>query len=415
MPTLTIKAKIIADSESSAIILDAMQSATKVYNGLLWNVRNEFESTGKTNLSRSHLNSRLKDLPKANNYYSLSVQATRDEVIQAYKSFFALREAGRTHHNAPGFRRKDFLSPLRYYEGFGFTLNGDSLTLSLGLKREDGVRSVTVSLQMRPNVSYKRVVNVLITYDAKVGLAAHLVVEVESLSALGNDVASVDLGETQALAVAMACGIVLLYSGKLIKSVRRYWQKVRAKVKPPAEGERRSRRYSEIDRKESRQVAHLLHILTSDFVRRMWESRVSVIVIGNLTGIRERINYGRRMNQRLHAWPFRRMVLMITYKALLYGITVVEIDESYSSQTCHACGVVKKSNRKTRGLYCCACGWIVQADANSSLNHYEQYTNVSPVRSSGSVAEPVVLPLRLDWHTVYEPQPLAVANLLREG
>jgi putative transposase len=413
MPTLTIKAKIIADAETEAIIKDAQAAATKVYNGLLWSLRNEFESTGKTNITRSHLNSILKDLPKANNYYSLSVQATRDEVIQAYKSFFALRQAGLTHHNAPGFRRKDFLSPLRYFEGYGFILNGDKLTLSLGLKREDKIRCVTVSVQMRSDISYKRIVNVLITYDAKLGLMAHLVVEVESLAALGNNVAAVDLGETQALAVAMACGLVLLYSGKLIKSVRRYWQKVRAKVKPPAAGERRSRRYSEIDRKESRQVGHLLHNLSSDFVKRMWQSGVSVIVIGNLTGIRERIDYGKRMNQRLHAWPFRLLVFMITYKALLYGMTVVEVDESYSSQTCHACGVIKKSNRKTRGSYSCACGWRVHADANGCLNHYERYSKVSPIRSSGSVAEPVVLPLRLDWHTVYEPQISTVAEELR--
>jgi putative transposase len=91
-------------------------------------------------------------------------------------------------------------------------------------------------------------------------------------------------------------------------------------------------------------------------------------------------------------------------------MTVAYIDESYSSQTCHACSLVKKSNRKTRGLYSCACGWRVQSDANGALNHYERYTKVSPMRSSGSVAEPVVLPLRLDWHTVHEPQNFAVAK-----
>jgi len=97
------------------------------------------------------------------------------------------------------------------------------------------------------------------------------------------------------------------------------------------------------------------------------------------------------------------------YNGLLWHLrhefetTVVEIDESYSSQTCHACGVIKKSNRKRRGLYTCACGWAVQADVNRSLNQYERYTHVSPIRSSGCVAQPVVLPLRLSWHTVYEP------------
>ncbi|MBI3949280.1 MAG: IS200/IS605 family element transposase accessory protein TnpB [Acidobacteria bacterium] len=405
MPTLTIKAKIECDAETEAILRDAMASATKVYNGLLWHLRREYETTGITKLSRSHLNAILKTLPRASAYYSLSVQATRNEVIEAYHSFFALRRAGLAQHNAPGFRRKDTLSPLRYYDGYGFSLDGDTLTLSLGTKREDKIRSVCVGLKMRPDASYKRIANVLITYDAKLGLMAHLVVEAEPLSALGDDVAAVDLGETQAMAVALMSGRVLLYSGRLVKSVRRYWQKVRARVKPPTQTNRKkSRRYSGIDRKESAQVNHLLHILTTDCIRRLWDAGVSVIVVGDLKYIREQIDYGRQMNQRLHSWPFRKIVFMLTYKALLHGMTVVEADESYTSQTCHACGLVKKPNRQSRGLYICRCGWRVQADANSALNQYERYAHVSPVkRSSGSVAEPVVVPLRLDWHMVYEP------------
>jgi transposase len=69
-----------------------MLCATKVYNGLLWHLREEFKITGKTKVTRQHLNAILKTLPKAKEYYSLSVQATRDEVIQAYRSFFAVRK-----------------------------------------------------------------------------------------------------------------------------------------------------------------------------------------------------------------------------------------------------------------------------------------------------------------------------------
>lgn len=404
MAILTLKGKLVAGEQEEAVLKDAMFCATKVYNGLLWHLRQEFEKTGKTDVSKKNLNRILKLLPRAKGYYSLSVQATRDEVIQAYYSFFALRQAGRTQHQMPGFRHKTKYSPLRYYEGYGFKLDGEKLTLSLGTSRKDGVRSVTVTLQVRPDITYKRIVNLLITYDKDSGLCAHLVVEVEATKPLGTRKVAVDLGETQAITAVFDDGTALLYSGRLIKSIRRYWQKVRTKVKPPtAENKHMSRRFKQIASKESRQVEHLLHVMTSHFVRYCYLSGVDTIAIGDLTGIREQIDYGAKLNQRLHAWPFRKIADMITYKAKLFGIQVIQVNEAYSSKTCHACGEVNKANRKHRGLYTCKCGWHVHADVNGAANIFLRVFNVSPLtRSSGCVAHPVVLSIRLGWHTVHE-------------
>lgn len=213
-------------------------------------------------------------------------------------------------------------------------------------------------LQMRQDVAYRRVVNLLLTYDKEQGLCAHLVVEIAAQRSLGNRKAAVDLGETQAVTAIFDDGTTLMYSGRLIKSIRRYWQKVRTRVKPPtATNKRKSRRFRQIEHNESRQVQHLLHILTADFVRRCWLAGVATIAVGDLTGIRERMDYADELNQRLHAWPFRKIVQMMTYKASLYGMQVTEVSEAYTSQTCHACAEVKRSNRICRGVYSCGCGW----------------------------------------------------------
>jgi IS605 OrfB family transposase len=389
-----------------------MLCATKVYNGLLWHLREEFRKTGKTKVTRKHLNAILKTLPKAKEYYSLSVQATRDEVIQAYRSFLALRKTGKTKHQMPGFRRKTKPSSLRYFDGYGFSLDGDRLTLSLGTGRSDGIRQVSVYLRIGREVPIRRVRNVLLTCDAKLGLQTHLVVEVEAKKPLGHRKVAVDLGETQAITAVFDDGTARMYSGRLIKSIRRYWQKVRSKVKPPTvDHPRRSRRFRQLDRKESRQVNHLLHLMTTDFVRRCWEAGVNTIAIGDLTGIREQIDYGPILNQRLHAWPYGKIVRMIEYKAGLYGIEVVKVSEAYSSQTCHGCGEVRKTNRVHRGFYWCDCGWRTHADVNGAANLFRAAYKVSPVaqrRSSGEVATPVVVPIRLGWHKVHEPKSRAV-------
>ena len=158
-------------------------------------------------------------------------------------------------------------------------------------------------------------------------------------------------------------------------------------VKPPMEGQCKSRRYKEIERKESRQVNHRLHQISKDFVNRCYEAGVATIVLGDLTGIRENIQYGTKTNQRLHAWSFAKLIDQIKYKAAMKGIKVVGISEAYTSQTCHQCGKIAKSNRKHRGFYQCSCGWSAHADINSAANIFERFANVSPLkRSSGAVA-----------------------------
>ncbi len=76
----------------------------------------------------------------------MSAQLTREEVRQAWQSFFALRKNGHMEHNAPGFRPKTRLSDLKYVQS-GFKVDGDRVTLSLGESREDGIRQVAFRIR----------------------------------------------------------------------------------------------------------------------------------------------------------------------------------------------------------------------------------------------------------------------------
>ncbi|MEW6244678.1 MAG: transposase [Bacillota bacterium] len=400
MPLITLKAQIHADPQIEAVLKDAMFCATKVYNGLLWHLRKEYEETGKVNISRKNLNRILKELPRAKGYYSMSVQLTRDEVREAYKSFFALKKNGLTQHEAPGFRRKGQLSPLKYVQS-GFKVEVDKVTLSLGTGREDGVRKVTLRISHRPGVEYERVRELSITYDKVSGqIEARLVVEVKARENDGTGRAAVDLGETVLMACAFDDGTVMLYSGRQIKAIRRYWQKVWASLK------QNSRRWEEITHRERRQVEHLLHIATSHFIAECVRRGVKEIASGDLNGVRESIDYGKRLNQRLHAWPYRKVINMLKYKGALVGVIVRDdVEEKSTSITCHACGKVVPSNRRYRSLYVCPYGWRAQADVNGALNIYERVHQVSPVKgSSGRVARPAVVSYHLGWHGVAEPK-----------
>ena len=92
MTTITLVSKLIVGEQTEAILFDAMLSATKLFTGFIWNLRNQYEETGKAPISRKNLNKNMKELPRRKDNYSLSTQGTRDEVIGAYKWFIKLRK-----------------------------------------------------------------------------------------------------------------------------------------------------------------------------------------------------------------------------------------------------------------------------------------------------------------------------------
>ena len=121
---------------------------------------------------------------------------------------------------------------------------------------------------------------------------------------------------------------------------KRWWHLVRRKWK----------RIRQIDN----QIKDALHKHTTTFVKHCSEAGIGKIAIGDLTGIRENIDYGKRANQKLHQWAFGKVTELITYKAKALGIKVELVDEAYTSQTCPRCGNRKKPTNRN---YTCKCGF----------------------------------------------------------
>ena len=423
---LTYKAKITTDKRTEEILNNLCFCATKLYNTVNYYLRAEWEMSRATYemnltqyknyehhfgyaslpyekpkipLNRVQLQRMFKDNHWASSLHSQSAQFIVGEVINSYKSWFALRKNGDSQAKPPGFRPKTSLSPVTFVQSSPTieSKNGNTyVRLSLGTKRTDGLKEITVKITHRHSLPEGVLKNVKITYDTVTGnYYAHLVFDVpekkpsqQQLELFPTNVVAIDLGLNNIITATFSDGTTCIISGRELKAIRRYWQKVRAKVKPPSETFRKpSRRYNRICRKEARQIRHRLHIISKEFVKMCEEKSVTHIVIGNLTGIRDNINYSKRLNQQLHNWNFAQLVDFITYKAQRLGIAVERISERYTSQTCCACGTVDKNNRKTRGLYVCDCGNRINADRNGANNILTRYLRH---RSSGSVALPVV-------------------------
>ncbi|KAA9396431.1 transposase [Haloarcula sp. CBA1130] len=96
----------------------------------------------------------------------------------------------------------------------------------------------------------------------------------------------------------------------------------------------------------------------------------AVIVLEDLTYIRESLDYGKFMNRRLHAWAFARLQGRIENKARDAGIPVEYVHSHHTSQTCHACGHI--GSRGSQAEFRCTndeC-WVTeyQADLNAAAN-----------------------------------------------
>ena len=91
------------------------------------------------------------------------------------------------------------------------------------------------------------------------------------------------------------------------------------------------------------------------------ENNLHTIILGDWTKIRENTDgtpkdWGRKGNAKLHTFPFKKFLKILTYKCALVGIRLVVRSEAYTSQCPpDSLGIAKefseKQNRKHRGLF----------------------------------------------------------------
>lgn len=178
---------------------------------------------------------------------------------------------------------------------------------------------------------------------------------------LGDGVAGIDIGEARIAAVYDGQG-VHLHSGRLIRARNHYANKHQAKLDariarkkngcPP--GQRSSKRLRRLQRARrtlrdriKRQNRDQLRKQARQVVSTLHESGVQTIAVGDLGDIRNRIDYGPRANQKLHAWMFGQFLTELKAQGRKFGLKVIVIDEEFTSQTCPWTG----QRRKPRGRH----------------------------------------------------------------
>ena len=120
------------------------------------------------------------------------------------------------------------------------------------------------------------------------------------------------------------------------------------------------------------QINDILHKTTSNFIKWVLEKGASAIVMGDVTGIRNRVKYNKKANQKIQGWIFRRIANLIENKAALAGIKIKYISEENTSQTCPVCG--HKYKPSDRNFRCPVCCFEYHRDGVGAINIYRKYT-----------------------------------------
>ena len=309
--------------------------------------------------------------------HSQSRQAVRERYFKSWKSYRALKKSGSVENPKPPNKRKNYMttrwkkSGIRFVEG---TLFGKRVKLSLA----QGQPKIDIPLPNNFDMSKAEHIATMDLCFNHGQWTLHFSYKYETeTTATGEEVVGVDIGEIHPI-VSHDGQETHIYNGRYIRSLYRLRNKMLAEFSQAmSRCKRHSKRWWRLTRRKwkrirkiDNQIKDALHKHTTKFVTYCHAKGISTIVLGDLTGIRKSIDYGKRVNQKLHQWAFGKISELITYKAKTLGIQVKVIDESYTSQICPKCSNRKKPNNRN---YTCKCGFKYHRDGVGAINIRSKY------------------------------------------
>ena len=400
------------NNETNIILSQLGYAARKLWNVGNYEKRNWTKDSDKPFPNWYEQKKRLKDHFWYKNLPSQSAQEVLKVLQESWESFFELKKTGGIENpKPPRFKQKNF--NVKYLNN-GFRIEGNRIRLSIPAKQKAFLREkcgiqvkfVYIPIPNHIEIGIVKTVEVKPLSDGAYKII--LAQEYKNVLTKKNSTKfmSIDIGIANALTCYDYQGQSYIISGRQWLSVERYFHKKIAYYQAISDAQqsakgikypKKSKRVLQLYKKRKAQTFHILHCMTKKVVDFAVKQGVETIVIGNITGIREKNSLGKTTNQKFHALPFRKMIQMITYKAEEKGIHVELLTEEYTSQTCSNCKPIpskehaKKSNRKYRGLYQCKeCHVVINADVNGAINISKKYLKELHVQSVVVLDTPTV-------------------------
>jgi IS605 OrfB family transposase len=296
--------------------------------------------------------------------------------------------------------------------GIRFKDNTLMLSLSKAMQVEYGVKSLNfeVSEKLQSLLNWNSLQQVKIKWDNSIKewylILIHIKPE-ETLPDDFNNIMSIDLGLSNLATVTFLNDEEsYIINGKPLKAVNGFVNKKIAHLQSitmhmvGSDKFKDTKQITGLRKYRDDYINNYLHKASRQVIDLALKHKCSTIVIGDIEGIKQNMNYAKTFVQ----IPVARFKELILYKAQLVGIKVIAQKEAYSSG-CSALDLepinkahYNKNRRIYRGLFKSNTGIKINADVNGSLNILMLYTKdkcipklIQTAKDKGYVNSPVKL------------------------
>lgn len=214
-----------------------------------------------------------------------------------------------------------------------------------------------------------------------------------------SNILSIDLGLNNLCTCINNAGIrPFIINGKIIKSFNRWYNKKRAKWMSFIKDKGTSKRLKWLNNRRNFWIEDKIHKISRWIINFCINHNIGTIVIGLNKGWKQKVELGKRLNQKFVEIPFSKLINKIIYKGRFVGIDVQTIEESYTSKVDHlAFESLRKHDiylgkRKKRGLFQSSTNKLINADVNGAIGIGRKVfgdSYVSKIIGSGLAFNPI--------------------------
>ena len=379
---LTEKHTIRKGDKHYDIIDQECYKSKNLYNATLYAVRQHFFET-KSYLSYYTLQSQFQN-SKQPDYYALPTkvaQQTMKMVDRNFKSFFnSLKSFKKNSGKFNGVPRiPKYLGKKDGRYMLVYTSQAISKRI---LDNDKEIKLSGIDVFVATRVDYEHLCEVRVVK----GVNAYII-EVVYENGIDNELktdngkyASIDLGVSNfATVTSNVNGFQpFVIDGKYIKSVNRYYNKVISHYKSLLEirnnKRKNSRRLHSLNEKRNNRMNDFIHKASRMIVNQLVSNDINTLIVGHNDNWKQDINIGKVNNQSFVQLPHSKFIELLRYKCEIEGITLITVDESYTSKCSfldneEICKHGKYIGKRIhRGLFKSGCGVLINADVNGSYN-----------------------------------------------
>jgi len=167
-----------------------------------------------------------------------------------------------------------------------------------------------------------------------------------------------------------------LVDGKKIKHINQFYNKKIGEAKSELKkknNKEKSHRTRQLTLKRNNKIDDCFHKASRYIINQAVSNDIRTIIVGHNKNWKQEVNIGKVNNQKFVQIPFDKLIHQLKYKGALEGISVIEVEESYTSK----CSFIDSESiekhdeyigkRIHRGLFQNSKS-LLNADVNGSLN-----------------------------------------------